>query len=65
MSATLVPDDLEVFGGSVAFNRPRLQIMRPTNGEVLETSDLDILVKVCGCRTLCVVVVVHFKCNFD
>ena len=51
ISATLVPDDVEVFGGSVAFNRPRLQILRPENGEVLETSDLDIIVKVLPFQT--------------
>ena len=51
MSAALIPDDFEVFGGSVAFNRPRLQILHPENGAVLETSDLDIIVKVL--LTLC------------
>jgi predicted O-linked N-acetylglucosamine transferase (SPINDLY family) len=41
-----VPDD--IFGESVSFNRPRLQILKPTNGEVLETSDLEIKVSVEG-----------------
>jgi predicted O-linked N-acetylglucosamine transferase (SPINDLY family) len=42
----VVPDD--IFGESVSFNRPRLQIMKPANGEVLETSDLEIQVSVEG-----------------